>query len=269
MAAEAGALSFDERMAMIEQILFELELSSRQAPTVDAAIDMFAFGVGKVVARLRLEVDVARESRDVYRNKRDQLREELTRKESLRSLPSSNESSSVLTPASTSTSQGGPDPVQYSALACQPELLDDDPPAPTSPRALAAPFRRSVASAQRASSPLSPRLQPAPAGAVPSKPSRANKAEIKHSPAPSAPAMTKILPTSSNNNSPAPPAKPTKAAKQDLLPRPARVAGHYQEFIPAAAGRGGTYVDLDLPKNTMEYGQFDEQQSEFGEFPQD
>lgn len=267
-------------MAVIERILFDLEVSSRHANSIDEAVDTFAFGVGKVVARLRLEIDVARESRDLYRNKRDQLREELQRKESFRSV-SSNNSSGLPTPVSTSEdSTRARDDVslQYAALACQPELLDDDPqPPPLSPRSgLAGPFRRSVASAAQRSGnrPLSPRAQPAqaaPAVAVPSKPSRANKAEIKPnvSPAPNAPvqAQAKMLPVSS---SPSPPVKPTKAAKQDLQPRPAVRAvaqQHYMEFkLP------GTYVDLDLDlsRNTM-YGHFDrgEVESQFGEFPDD
>lgn len=261
-------LSFDDRMAVIEMILIDLESTSREASTVDEAVDIFARGVAKVVARLRLEVDVARESRDMYRTKRDQLRDALTRKESARSLlPESDGVPSAASTPDYSSSARSEVPVQYAALACLPELLDDDPPA------LAAPFRRSAAPVQRSGQPLSPRLQPAP---VPSKPSRANKAEIRP---PIAPA-----PVVANS----PPVKPTKAAKQNLRPTPApaaakaagrAVAQHYQEIILPETAAGPSqypYVELglfevepDLPSKTLEYGGFEEQQSEFGEFPVD
>jgi hypothetical protein len=272
MMAEQGPLTFDERMKVIETVLADLELTSRLQADVNSAVDYFAAGVGKIVTRLRLEIDVARESRDNYRVKRDLLREELARSSSQQSL-SSQRSLASSAPMSDSTRSD----VQYAALSCQPEFLDGE--VSVSPRAAPqGPFRiASLRSPQPQSPPIQkPKPQSSPvvaaavvASPVPAKPSRANKPAA--APAPIAASSPTVKPAVVSPRSLHPsqaPAKPTKVAKPMLNSQaPATVKApnaSYVEFVFP----GDRERDRNSDSHQTMYGGFgDDGQSEFGEFP--
>lgn len=271
--AEQGPLTFDERMKVIETVLADLEASSRQQADVNAAVDHFAAGVGKVITRLRLEIDVARESRDKYRVKRDQLRDELARSSSLPSLSSQRSLSSSAPMSADSTRSSD---VQYAALACQPELLDAEVSVSVSPRQQG-PFRISSLRSPRPQSPpmQKPKSQPSPvvASPVPAKPSRANKPVAAAPAVIGAASQPPVKPAIASPRSLHPshaPAKPTKAAKPALNPAaPAIVKAPnapYVEFVfPGDRDRDR---NRNSDSHQTMYGGFDgDGQSEFGEFP--
>jgi hypothetical protein len=78
-SALPAQMTFEERMAVIDNVLVELETLSMQKANIETAVKHFANGTRKIVARMRMEVDAARELRDSYKTQRDQLREELER----------------------------------------------------------------------------------------------------------------------------------------------------------------------------------------------
>lgn len=65
-------------MRTLDRVVDEVTQLAQKATTKDEAITTLKHGMAKVINRLRYEIDVAREARDVYKAQRDSLREDVS-----------------------------------------------------------------------------------------------------------------------------------------------------------------------------------------------
>lgn len=77
MASQAAQVPFEERMRTLDRVVDEVTQLAQKAASKDEAITTLKHGMTKVINRLRYEIDVAREARDVYKAQRDSLRDDV------------------------------------------------------------------------------------------------------------------------------------------------------------------------------------------------
>jgi hypothetical protein len=239
-------MSFEDRMAVIDNVLLELETSSMQKASIELAVKHFAGGAKKVAARLRMEVDAARELRDSYKQQRDQLREELERLKlqlSLRPSPTTSSTDSPPVGSPVATAQLLAARSQSQRAIRSNSNVDASPLDPTIDRSMSA---RAV------------RQSPAPYNFIPAAPTpmspiespRANVSPvISHAP-PKAPRPSIVEPAPMRRSPAAAPARAPQPRTPDYAAIPL-VPDYEQLGLLADGGDDGK----------TQYGEFDDDQS--------
>jgi hypothetical protein len=70
-------IPFDDRMRTLDRVMDETVALALKASSKDEAVTLLKTGMQKIVNRMRYEIDVAREARDVYKAQRDSLRDDV------------------------------------------------------------------------------------------------------------------------------------------------------------------------------------------------
>lgn len=243
MPGAQAQMTFEDRMAVIDSVLLELETLSMQKATIETAVRHFASGTKKVVARLRMEIDAARELRDSYKSQRDQLREQLEQAKlqlAMRTPPAAPSSSSP-TPTSTAVERSQSQRAVRSNSHAMAELSLSD-------RAL---------SARKFSAPIDPAPSPAFGSVSPrASPFRTSaRSAVPHESAP-------------------PPTKPVRAAPNAVPPASPPPAMRPPDYGVMPEFRDGNYdllrLDAETDDGATVFGEFDthadDDATEYGAF---